>query len=293
MVPFYLSYMAGISMTELRGMEDFGYQVRMMRQLEQAGLLDRVVEQLPDEATLDEMRKAGLLLTRAELGVLLAYGIGSCIGPLAVAAAMAAGIHCVLSTDWGKTIKASLAIGIVILPIFSGSLSETPHGFARPRWVFHYKVLPKANGESSETTAQGTVIRLLERDSAANLGKRFLSQGDHLLTPDASGEVTRRYETLFAASLQGQPAKVLLVGPPHAGSVQELRLSGSGEIHLACDPLELWRTSSHMIAIDARVGDLPMSKPTRATLSSPAWSTRAFAYSGSSTPTLGRSCRAP
>ena len=68
----YLQTLA-ISMTELRGMEDFGYQVRMMRQLEQAGLLNRVVEQLPDEATLDEMRKAGQTLTRAELGVLLAY----------------------------------------------------------------------------------------------------------------------------------------------------------------------------------------------------------------------------
>jgi len=68
----YLQTLA-ISMTELRGMEDLGYQVRMMRQLEQAGLLNRVVEQLPDEATLDEMRKAGQTLTRAELGVLLAY----------------------------------------------------------------------------------------------------------------------------------------------------------------------------------------------------------------------------
>jgi len=68
----YLQTLA-ISMTELRGMEDFGFQVRMMRQLEQAGLLDRVVEELPDEATLREMRKAGQLLTRAELGVLLAY----------------------------------------------------------------------------------------------------------------------------------------------------------------------------------------------------------------------------
>lgn len=68
----YLQTLA-ISMTHLRGMEDFGFQVRMMRQLEQADLLDRVVEQLPDEATLDEMRKAGQLLTRAELGVLLAY----------------------------------------------------------------------------------------------------------------------------------------------------------------------------------------------------------------------------
>ncbi|TYC52545.1 NAD-glutamate dehydrogenase [Rhodobacterales bacterium] len=68
----YLQTLA-ISVTQLRGMEDFGYQVRMMRQLEQAGLLDRTVEQLPDEAQLDEMRKAGQLLTRAELGVLLAY----------------------------------------------------------------------------------------------------------------------------------------------------------------------------------------------------------------------------
>ncbi|GAA0785157.1 NAD-glutamate dehydrogenase [Roseibium denhamense] len=68
----YLQTLA-ISMTHLRGMEDFGYQVRMMRQLEQEGHLDRVVEQLPDEAKLDDMRKAGQLLTRAELGVLLAY----------------------------------------------------------------------------------------------------------------------------------------------------------------------------------------------------------------------------
>nr|WP_323054764.1 NAD-glutamate dehydrogenase domain-containing protein [Roseibium sp. DSM 29163] len=68
----YLQTLA-ISMTRLRGMEDFGFQVRMIRQLEQAGLLDRSVEQLPDEATLDEMRKAGQMLTRAELGVLLAY----------------------------------------------------------------------------------------------------------------------------------------------------------------------------------------------------------------------------
>lgn len=68
----YLQTLA-VSMTQLRGSEDFGYQVRMMRQLEQAGLLDRAVEQLPDEATLAAMRKAGQLLTRAELGVLLAY----------------------------------------------------------------------------------------------------------------------------------------------------------------------------------------------------------------------------
>ncbi|MBO6758176.1 MAG: NAD-glutamate dehydrogenase [Roseibium sp.] len=68
----YLQTLA-LSMTERRGLEDFGFQVRMMRQLEQAGLLDRQVEQLPDEATLADMRKNGQCLTRAELGVLLAY----------------------------------------------------------------------------------------------------------------------------------------------------------------------------------------------------------------------------
>ncbi|WP_420413029.1 NAD-glutamate dehydrogenase [Roseibium sp.] len=68
----YLQTLA-ISMTQLRGPEDFGYQVRMMRQLEQEDLLDRVVEQLPDDVQLEEMHNAGQLLTRAELGVLLAY----------------------------------------------------------------------------------------------------------------------------------------------------------------------------------------------------------------------------
>ncbi|MEP3302291.1 MAG: NAD-glutamate dehydrogenase domain-containing protein, partial [Roseibium sp.] len=68
----YLQTLA-ISMTERRGSEDLGYQARMMRQLEQAGLLDRQVEQLPDNSSLSEMIKAGQTLTRAELGVLLAY----------------------------------------------------------------------------------------------------------------------------------------------------------------------------------------------------------------------------
>ncbi|WP_306030816.1 NAD-glutamate dehydrogenase [Stappia sp. MMSF_3263] len=62
-----------ISLTEARAMEDFGYQRRMMRQLEQEGLLDRTVEQLPDEAALDELAAADTGLTRAEIGVLLAY----------------------------------------------------------------------------------------------------------------------------------------------------------------------------------------------------------------------------
>ncbi|MHC5655427.1 NAD-glutamate dehydrogenase [Stappia sp. ICDLI1TA098] len=68
----YLQTLA-ISLAESRGMEEFGYQRRMMRQLEQAGLLDRVVEQLPDEAALDELAASDCALTRPEIGVLLAY----------------------------------------------------------------------------------------------------------------------------------------------------------------------------------------------------------------------------
>jgi glutamate dehydrogenase len=68
----YLQTLA-ISLSESRGMEDFGYQRRMMRRLEQEGLLDRAVEQLPDEAALDELAAAESGLTRAEIGVLLAY----------------------------------------------------------------------------------------------------------------------------------------------------------------------------------------------------------------------------
>lgn len=62
-----------ISLTQLRGMEDFGYQIRLMDMLEEAGELDREVEFLPDNETLAEARKKGLPLTRAEIGVLLAY----------------------------------------------------------------------------------------------------------------------------------------------------------------------------------------------------------------------------
>ena len=62
-----------ISLTEQRGMEDFGYQIRLMERLEEAGELDRAVENLPDNEALSELRKKGLPLTRAEVGVLLAY----------------------------------------------------------------------------------------------------------------------------------------------------------------------------------------------------------------------------
>jgi glutamate dehydrogenase len=47
--------------------------IRFMRDLERAGELDRQVEFLPDDETLEERRAAGLGLTRPELAVLLAY----------------------------------------------------------------------------------------------------------------------------------------------------------------------------------------------------------------------------
>ena len=63
----YLQTLA-ISLSSGRGMEDFGYQARMMRQLESQGLLDRSVEYLPDDLTLEDMGKTGTVLTRPEIG---------------------------------------------------------------------------------------------------------------------------------------------------------------------------------------------------------------------------------
>ena len=62
-----------ISLAAERGLEDFGYQRRLMEGLERAGRLDRAVEFLPDDAGLTAREKAGRPLTRAEIGVLLAY----------------------------------------------------------------------------------------------------------------------------------------------------------------------------------------------------------------------------
>ena len=50
-----------------------GFQQRLMQVLEQRGLLDRVVEYLPDDSEISERRKRGQGLTRPELAVLLAY----------------------------------------------------------------------------------------------------------------------------------------------------------------------------------------------------------------------------
>jgi glutamate dehydrogenase len=62
-----------ISLTHRRGFEDFPFQHRMMRNLEARGVLDREVETLPDDVEMIERQKAGRPLTRAEIGVLLAY----------------------------------------------------------------------------------------------------------------------------------------------------------------------------------------------------------------------------
>ncbi|MEX0852739.1 MAG: NAD-glutamate dehydrogenase [Bauldia sp.] len=62
-----------ISLAERRGFEDFGFQLRLMQELEARGRLNRAVESLPDDAAMAERQKAGKPLTRAEIGVLIAY----------------------------------------------------------------------------------------------------------------------------------------------------------------------------------------------------------------------------
>jgi glutamate dehydrogenase len=62
-----------ISLAQRRGLEDLGFQQRLMQTLEKQGLLDRAVEYLPDEIALEDRRKRNLPLTRPELAVLLAY----------------------------------------------------------------------------------------------------------------------------------------------------------------------------------------------------------------------------
>jgi glutamate dehydrogenase len=62
-----------LSLAQQRGLEDMGFQQRLMQTLEIAGQLDRAVEFLPDEISLAERRKRNEPLTRPELAVLLAY----------------------------------------------------------------------------------------------------------------------------------------------------------------------------------------------------------------------------
>jgi glutamate dehydrogenase len=68
----YLQTLA-LSLAQRRGLEDLGFQQRLMQMLEARGLLDRAVEFLPDDKELAERRRRGQGLTRPELAVLLAY----------------------------------------------------------------------------------------------------------------------------------------------------------------------------------------------------------------------------
>ena len=68
----YLQPLA-ISLSERRGMEDFGFLQRLIQTLEARGLLDRAVEYLPDDMALTERRRRMEPFTRPELSVLLAY----------------------------------------------------------------------------------------------------------------------------------------------------------------------------------------------------------------------------
>jgi glutamate dehydrogenase len=68
----YLQSLA-LSLAERRGLEDLGFEQRLMQTLEAAGELDRSVEFLPDDMEISERRRRSQALTRPELSVLLAY----------------------------------------------------------------------------------------------------------------------------------------------------------------------------------------------------------------------------
>jgi glutamate dehydrogenase len=68
----YLQPLA-LSLSQRRGMEDFGFLQRLIQTLESRGLLDRAVEFLPDDMQLAERRRRSQAFTRPELSVLLAY----------------------------------------------------------------------------------------------------------------------------------------------------------------------------------------------------------------------------
>src|SRR5690606_38554221 len=58
-----------LSLAERRGLEDLGFQQRLMQTLAAAGELDRKLEFLPDDAEIAERRRRGQALTRPELAV--------------------------------------------------------------------------------------------------------------------------------------------------------------------------------------------------------------------------------
>jgi glutamate dehydrogenase len=68
----YLQTLA-LSLAQRRGLEDLGFQQRLMQSLEGRALLDRTVEQLPDDKDIGERQRRGQPLARPELAVLMAY----------------------------------------------------------------------------------------------------------------------------------------------------------------------------------------------------------------------------
>src|SRR4029077_18174730 len=68
----YLQTLA-LSLAQRRGLEDLGFQQRLIQTLEQRGELDRTVEFLPDDAEINERLKPSQPFTRPEMSVLLAY----------------------------------------------------------------------------------------------------------------------------------------------------------------------------------------------------------------------------
>lgn len=62
-----------LSLSTGGGVEQAGFQSRLMQTLEARGLLDRAVETLPDDATLAERARSGDPLTRPEVAVLIAW----------------------------------------------------------------------------------------------------------------------------------------------------------------------------------------------------------------------------
>ncbi len=71
-----------LSLAQRRGLEDLGFQQRLMHTLETHGQLDRTVEFLPDDMAIGERRKRNQPLTRPELAVLLAFAKLSLYGEL-------------------------------------------------------------------------------------------------------------------------------------------------------------------------------------------------------------------
>ena len=62
-----------LSLAQRLGMDDLGFEQRLMQTLEARGKLDRAVEFLPDDNEIAERRRRSQPLTRPELSVLLAY----------------------------------------------------------------------------------------------------------------------------------------------------------------------------------------------------------------------------